>query len=178
MLLIALVLTVALAMPSDLVCNGCSSTCSLYSTDSFPCYEGAPNDAVRCYNTDPLIPAGTVWSCDTCASHGYTVYLRQDPVYTKMALWSVAASNETKVKSQSDTCQGCTSVCSFYSSKRFPCYQGVPEDTINCYNKDPLVPKDSVWTCDTCANVGYGKYLRQDPVFTNMGLWSSTSETN
>lgn len=70
-------------------CVGCTTTCSIYSegSPSFPCYQGAVDDAVKCYASDPLLPSDSLWTCQTCATLGYPTYLRNDPIYQKMELW-------------------------------------------------------------------------------------------
>lgn len=70
-------------------CTGCTDICTLLAPQPTPiCYQGAPADAVKCFNTDPLLPAGSTWQCNSCASIGYTEYSRNDPIYKNMELWT------------------------------------------------------------------------------------------
>ena len=72
--------------------------CSLVppTISAFPCYQGSVKDATFCYNTDPLLPSGTTSTCDTCASIGYTYYLRNDPIYTSMGLWAATQTKDNE----------------------------------------------------------------------------------
>jgi hypothetical protein len=76
---------------SGTVCD-CSGECALVppSDSKNPCYQGAADDAAKCFNTDPLLAKGTTWSCETCAKLGYPDYLRNDPIYRSMGLWNKA----------------------------------------------------------------------------------------
>jgi hypothetical protein len=89
-LLISLILYVQAGnVRGSTACLECKTTCALYSdTQDFPCYQGIPKDANACYNTDPLLPDGEKYVCGTCADLGYVNYLRNDPLYTKMELWT------------------------------------------------------------------------------------------
>lgn len=71
-------------------CSGCSTSCALIPPPGvkFPCYQGKPSDAIGCYKTDPLLKPNTTWGCGTCVLYGYAFYIRNDPIYTKMELWS------------------------------------------------------------------------------------------
>lgn len=71
------------------VCD-CSDQCSLIPPKGSknPCYQGTPTDAAKCFQTDPLLASGTTWACGTCSSFGYSKYLRNDPIYTTMELYS------------------------------------------------------------------------------------------
>lgn len=81
----------AVAENAGTVCK-CSDLCSLIppttAASSFPCYQGLPDDAAKCFQTDPLLAAGTTWACGNCTAFGYPNYLRNDPLYTKMELWA------------------------------------------------------------------------------------------
>mmetsp|Transcript_5173 Transcript_5173/g.7137 ORF Transcript_5173/g.7137 Transcript_5173/m.7137 type:complete len:110 (-) Transcript_5173:1416-1745(-) len=78
-------------------CSTCSDLCILLppggsqlqvgSKSSFPCYQGEPDDAAKCFLTDPLLLPGTTWQCGLCTDAGYAVYYGYDPLYTTMQLW-------------------------------------------------------------------------------------------
>lgn len=74
------------------VCTGCADKCSLIppAGGKFPCYQGTPADAAKCFQTDPLLASGTTWACGTCSSFGYPNYLQNDPIYHNMELWTAA----------------------------------------------------------------------------------------
>lgn len=83
--------------------------------------------------------------------------------------------NETQLKPS--ICTECTSnVCSILPEpgSTFPCYQGTPENANICHKTDPLIHTDT-YVCDTCASQGYGKYIQNDPIYTNMELWGKSS---
>jgi len=96
----------AAARGSDACLDCTTDTCVLLPPDgsSFPRYEGALEDANKCYNTDPLLADGTTYKCSTCSSEGYDLYLQNDPIYKNMELWSAgtATSAETFHPSQAD----------------------------------------------------------------------------
>jgi len=71
-------------------CARCDTWCSLLPPSDvvFPCYQGTPDDAATCFATDPLLQPNTTWSCGVCTDFGFPKYLRNDPIYTKMELWS------------------------------------------------------------------------------------------
>lgn len=75
-------------------CKGCSTVCSILPPpgSDFLCYEGSPSDTTKCFSTDPLIKANSTTICDTCANVGYTVYIRNDPIYVNMGLWNVPSA--------------------------------------------------------------------------------------
>ena len=89
--LIILLVLVSLSVSEIPACSTCKdTTCVILPPDdykNYPCYEGAPVDAAKCFKTDPLLKENATWACGNCASFGYTKYLRQDPLYTEMALW-------------------------------------------------------------------------------------------
>jgi hypothetical protein len=89
-LLVVLLVSLGNAVRLGSPCNGCTDVCSLVppANSSFPCYQGTPSDASKCFKTDPLLASGTTWTCETCSAVGYPVYLRNDPIYTSMELWS------------------------------------------------------------------------------------------
>jgi hypothetical protein len=73
------------------ICNCSSNVCILVppsSDPSFPCYQGNNTDATTCFLTDPLLQPHTTWHCSTCIQYNYPYYLRNDPIYTTMQLWS------------------------------------------------------------------------------------------
>jgi hypothetical protein len=93
--LMAFIATNISATIAESVCK-CSGQCSLIPPADkvgYPCYQGLPDDAAKCYKTDPLLASGTTWSCGNCTQFGYPVYLRNDPLYTSMELWIHAYSN-------------------------------------------------------------------------------------
>lgn len=60
------------------------------------CYQGLNEDAKKCFNTDPFV-INYSWTCGLCSEHinkdgaNYTVYIRNDPIYTNMELWGTSA---------------------------------------------------------------------------------------
>ncbi len=80
---------ISLSLAVDKVCDCSTPNCAIIPPAGvdFPCYQGAPSDATKCYNTDPLFKTGTTWSCGNCTSFGYLTYLKNDPVYKSMELW-------------------------------------------------------------------------------------------
>jgi hypothetical protein len=158
-------------------CLECTSTCALIPpTSSFPCYQGAPQDANFCYNSDPLLATGTTYACGVCSSYGFPTYLQNDPIYKNMELWGSGAS-EMKVDIRSDACLECGSTCALLppADSSLPCYQGTSEDANFCFNTDILLPKDGTHACGVCSDFGYSSYLRNDPVYRNMELWGTQS---
>jgi predicted GH43/DUF377 family glycosyl hydrolase len=158
------------------VCVACSDSCVLVPTSKkYPCYEGTPKDASVCFETDPLLSEGTTARCGHCTDFGFSNYVRNDPIYTTMELWfGIGATEETApVASTADAvCDGCGDTCSLIpGSKAAPCYEGTPENTADCFANDPLLTDGTAWVCGTCKDHGYPKYLRNDPIFTEMGLW-------
>lgn len=92
---------------SDACLDCADDVCALLppSGSSFPCYQGTDRDANVCYNTDPLLPDGSTYVCGTCAAAGYPTYLRNDPIYKSMELWSAvgsAAATKTFHPSEAD----------------------------------------------------------------------------
>ena len=80
----------ALKTKSD-ACVGCNGYCALLPPANdkvHPCYQGTPADAANCFDTDPLLTKGTEWKCGECPEYGYKTFLRYDPLYTTMQLWS------------------------------------------------------------------------------------------
>lgn len=76
------------------ICQCRGNVCTLVppaSDPSFPCYQGNNQNATDCFLTDPLLQPGTTWHCGTCESYGYPFYLRNDPIYTNMELWSLTS---------------------------------------------------------------------------------------
>ena len=80
-------------------CNS-NELCSLVppSTVSalYPCYQGSPADATKCYQTDPLLQEGTTWNCGNCTDFGFPNYKENDPIYKTMELWFVGIADENK----------------------------------------------------------------------------------
>jgi hypothetical protein len=164
----------------DKPCLGCIGMCSIVppSGSSFPCYEGEVDDTVFCYNTDPLLVDGSTTSCRSCAAQGYTEYMRNDPVYREMGLWSRPSTKTAEVKttdvSGEPNCNRCLQdLCSIIppAGVSYPCYQGTRSDTTLCYNTDPLLAANSTTVCGACSSVGYSEFLRYDPIYKNMQLW-------
>ncbi len=56
---------------------------------------GSLSDAKFTFNTDPLLASGTTWKCGKCADNDYDTYLRNDPIYKTMELWSKSDNKET-----------------------------------------------------------------------------------
>ncbi len=84
---------------------------------------------------------------------------------------------QTKIEVNAQSiCTTCTAnVCSIIppaNSTGYPCYQGNNKDTQQCYNTDPLLAPGSTWACGECVNFGFPTYLRNDPIYVNMELWS------
>lgn len=77
-------------------------------------------------------------------------------------------------------CSGCTGQCVIIppTGSTFPCYQGSPSNTATCYNTDPLISPDSTWECGLCSYFGYPYYKQNDPVYTNMELWTVTNSSS
>ncbi len=70
------------------------------------------------------------------------------------------------------TCKGTTCVLLPPDEhKHFPCYEGTPIDTAKCFKTDPLLKDNTTWACGDCASFGRTKYLQQDPIYKEMGLW-------
>jgi hypothetical protein len=91
--LFAFLATNIFATIAESVCK-CNGQCSLIppaDKSGYPCYQGSPDDASKCYKTDPLLASGTSWSCGNCTQFGYPTYLRNDPLYTSMELWTSAS---------------------------------------------------------------------------------------
>jgi NADPH:quinone reductase-like Zn-dependent oxidoreductase len=60
---------------------------------------------------------------------------------------------------------------------KFPCYEGSPEDLYNACKWDILRrPLRKNVRCGTCAEVGYGKHISQDPVFKKVNLWAKNDD--
>ncbi len=94
MLLVALLVAVAGGAG---VCDCSANPCALVpppTAGGFPCYEGSIDDAKFCFKTDPLLAPNTTWACGTCTSFGYPTYLRNDPIYVNMGLWSSASTEK------------------------------------------------------------------------------------
>ena len=158
-------------------CLDCTDVCAILPPDgsTFPCYEGSPNNANNCYDTDPLIASTSTYACNTCSSQGYTVYLQNDPIYKNMGLWSkpsVAAESRDKV------CDCSADLCSIVPpvGSSFPCYEGTVDDATFCYKTDPLLHPEAVWSCSSCSENGYPVYLQNDPLFQSMELWVTNSK--
>jgi hypothetical protein len=131
------------------------------------------DDAVFCYKTDPLLADGSTTSCNSCASLGYTDYMRNDPIYREMGLWSRPAAKTTEVSGEPNCNRCLQDVCSIVppAGASFPCYQGTKSDTSLCYTTDPLLVANSTTVCGSCSSVGYSEFLRYDPIYKNMQLW-------
>jgi hypothetical protein len=89
--LIAVVSGQSLRAGDSTVCAVCTSICTIVPPESatgIPCYQGAPADTATTFQRDPVIPKGSTWDCDSCSLHGYPNYMRNDPIFTKMELWS------------------------------------------------------------------------------------------
>lgn len=65
------------------------SFCSLLPPKdvNYPCYQGPLKDAVKCFETDPLLKENTTWACGNCTKYGYPDYKSNDPIYKTMELW-------------------------------------------------------------------------------------------
>jgi len=86
-------------------CYGCVGTCAAFppcTSLSFPCYQGSPKDTANTWRTDVALPYGSTWMCGNCSSFGFTKYLRNDPVYTKMELWEYEAVNNVTIPCNTD----------------------------------------------------------------------------
>jgi hypothetical protein len=169
-------LLVSSSSAADSVCD-CPELCSLLPPEGsvFPCYQGEPGHASTCFKTDPLLPEGSTWSCQSCADHGYPEYLRKDPIYRHMELWGKGKDAEqVGGAGPSKPCAGCGETCALVppAGSAFPCYEGAPEDAAVCYVTDPLLATGTTWKCSTCMAEGFPVYLRQDPIYPNMGLWT------
>ncbi len=73
----------------DIPCHSCTDLCTIIpppGTNGL-CYQGTLTDTKNCYLTDPLLPAGAIWQCDTCVTLGYPNYVQNDPLYKTMGLW-------------------------------------------------------------------------------------------
>ena len=94
--ILCMALLFILSRMASAACEDCTDSCVLLppSGSSFPCYEGTPADANKCFLTDPLLPDGETFACGVCSNFGYDEYLRQDPIYVNMALWG---TNSTSV---------------------------------------------------------------------------------
>ncbi len=93
-------------------------------------------------------------------------------------------------RGNSDACLDCsTKTCALVPSSNSTvnpfCYEGALEDANDCFNNDPLLPKDQVAQCGTCAGFGFTEYkrynlilvfaflsFRNDPIYREMGLWA------
>lgn len=59
------------------------------TTATWPCYQGLIKDAIKCFETDPLLKAGTTWACGNCSDYGFPNYSgKNDPIYINMELWN------------------------------------------------------------------------------------------
>ncbi|KAJ1396958.1 hypothetical protein B484DRAFT_458795 [Ochromonadaceae sp. CCMP2298] len=54
---------------------------------------------------------------------------------------------------------------------KWPCYQGSPADSAACLATDPLLKEGTTWSCGNCEDMGFPKYLTNDPIYKNMELW-------
>jgi hypothetical protein len=158
---------------SSKACSTCSDLCSLIPPAGveFPCYQGTKDDAAFCFNSDPILKDGTTWECGTCTSLGYASYLHNDPIYKTMELWTKSSSSITATKPPCSTCSG---LCSLLppNGVNFPCYEGTKEDAAACFATDPILKEGTTWTCGNCTRAGYPNYLRNDPIYKSMGLWT------
>lgn len=68
-------------------CFNCKESCALLPPSNGPCYQGTPENAAKCFKTDPLLLDNTTWACGECVSFGYETYLQNDPLYKEMELW-------------------------------------------------------------------------------------------
>jgi hypothetical protein len=127
----------------------------------------------------PCISAQT-YKCSTCDKEGYGIFLQNDPIYSSMELWAKSAAPTTSTTvDKSDACLDCADdVCAILppAGSAFPCYQGSDSNANKCFNTDPLIADGSSYVCGTCASVGYPTYLQNDPIYTNMELWSPSSK--
>ena len=75
----------------------------------------------------------------------------------------------------SSDCSDCGGeVCSLQPDPRAAspfCYQSNPANTTLCLENDPLVRKSSAF-CNTCIELGFPKFIQNDPIFTDMELWN------
>lgn len=81
------------------------------------------------------------------------------------------------IQGQSDICNCTDNLCSLIpppDAGGFPCYQGDNQDATFTYKTDPLIKSGTTWICLSCEGNGYPYYLQNDPVYTNMELWSQT----
>ena len=44
-------------------------------------------------------------------------------------------------------------------------------DTVKTLETDPFLVDGAVAKCGTCADSGFPRFLRNDPIYTSMGLW-------
>lgn len=59
------------------------------SNVTWPCYQGPIENAIKCFETDPLLKVGTTWACGNCSKYGFPNYSgKNDPIYTTMELWN------------------------------------------------------------------------------------------
>jgi cephalosporin-C deacetylase-like acetyl esterase len=58
----------------------------------------------------------------------------------------------------------------------YPCYLGTIESTTDCFLNDPLVNKDAIWQCGNCSDFGFDNYIRNDPIYKDMELWTLGSK--
>jgi len=79
----------------------------------------------------------------------------------------------------SKACLNCAGdVCALVPPTSDPnpfCYEGTNSAANDCFNNDIAVSADATPKCGKCSDYGYGKYLRNDPIYTEMGLWSTKS---
>lgn len=173
--IIAAVLSIVYASKTkkdDNACNGCAENCSIVppkDATKYPCYQGLPEDTKDCFNNDIAINDDAIWACGNCADFGYPNYLRNDPVYRKMGLWT---TEKIGVEGNS-VCKSCDKVCALVppAGSEAPCYEGGPSDAAFCYSTDPIIQDGTTWHCDGCSAHGFSHYLHNDPAYTNMGLW-------
>ena len=88
----------------DSICDCGGKSCVLLppTNRDLPCYQGSPDDAVQCFNTDPFLASATSWKCSTCEDEGFTHFMRNDPIYKNMQLWS-KAGHKTSSESTSSS---------------------------------------------------------------------------
>ncbi len=85
-----------------------------------------------------------------------------------MSAWSMPAD-------VAKPCSTCTdNICILVPPEgaNFPCYEGTNDDASFCYTSDPLLKDGTTWACGVCKDLGYTKFLHNDPIYKNMALWT------
>jgi len=82
--------------------------------------------------------------CGQCKDYNYPNYVRNDPIYTNMELWTKVSTSESIIPC--DSCKDDT--CSIIPSDPmlFPCYQSSSGiNTYFSYLFNPYIPPESAW---------------------------------